>query len=1089
MKIGLKTAFRFLLYAALFEFGFFGGLPLEASETLAFNRDIRPLLGEYCLACHGPDPAARKAGLRLDTEQGLFSTSDSGIAVVQAGSLERSELWLRMTTRDPDDVMPPEKHGKVLSKEAKSLFRRWILEGAPWEDHWAFIPPTKPTVPALPESFQVHYRNPIDGFVLDKLRRLNLKPAAEADRFVLARRLALDLTGVPPSPEEVRQFVADAAPDYFERYVDRLMDSERWGEHRGRYWLDAARYADTHGLHFDNYREIWPYRDWVIKAFNRNMPFDQFSVEQLAGDLLPDPSLEQLVATGFQRCNMTTNEGGTIEEENLTFYANDRVTTTSWVWLGLTANCAACHDHKFDPISQKDFYSMAAFYRNTKQSGFDRNRREGDDSFLVPLTDEDRDRWESLPLELKRARQQIEDESKRLKDRFIGWLSEESSIEEVNACDPSVPLPGSTLQEAIGWWERGAEEAGVDISEAGKIVDSRFQLKAAMPISIVGWLKLPEEGDGAVSLLSRKEGDTERKRGWDFFVEDERLHLHLSHWEPKITLKASTEKLIKPGRWYHIGVVYDGAERSNQVRFFVDGAKVKNRGGNNRLEGSLENGGFLKLGGRPSGEALKGVRVGDVRLFERILREEEIRAVASGRSFATLFSDRATILADYDWALEKQRVLNETKASTEQEELPEKEANERKEERKKLEAQVAAKKVRYRNLFDSYRIRFDRGYRRAVAKLTNLETEEIRLRARNPVTHVQVEKMDSSPMAKILNRGQYDQPGEAVEAAVFQALHPFPEGAPRNRLGLAEWLMADNNPLTARVTVNRFWQELFGEGLVRTAEDFGAVGEAPSNQALLDWLAVEFRDSGWNVKRLFRLMVSSATYRQSAKTTQEKEMKDPGNRYLSRGPRFRMDAEMVRDYAMSVSGLLSSRVGGPSVKPLQPGGVWEAVAMPESNTRFYEAGEDEALFRRSMYTFWKRAAPPALMDILNAPSREVCSVRRERTNTPIQALATLNNPEFIACATWAASRALEAASGERDQALGHLGWQILCRPLKPEETKVLSDLADEATSYYEANLEEAERLVGTGASGVLENVAALTLIANQLLNLDETLTK
>jgi hypothetical protein len=770
---------------------------MAAEDRVLFNRDIRPILAENCFPCHGPDSAARKAGLRLDRREVAVK-----IGAIVPGKTDESELVSRVFSGDPAERMPPPASHKQLTAAQKDLLRRWIAAGAEYQPHWALIAPVRPQPP--PVTNPAWGRNPIDAFVLSALQQRGLQPAPEADRRTLARRLSLDLTGLPPAPAEVEAFVKDPSPAAYENLVDRLLASPRWGEHRGRYWLDAARYADTHGIHFDNYREMWSYRDWVIEAFNRDLPFDRFTIEQLAGDLLPDATPEQRVASGFNRCNITTNEGGAIAEEYLVLYARDRTETTARVWLGLTAGCAVCHDHKFDPLTQKEFYQMSAFFNNTTQGAMDGNVKDTPPVLFLPAP-ADRRRWPALAKELADAKRQVE----------------------------------------------------------------------------------------------------ERKK--------------------------------KPG--------------------------------------------------------------GDL----------------------------------------------------------------------------------------------DKSYQELTARVAALEKEEAAAKARGTAAHVMQERNEPA-RAFLLYRGEYDKRREPLTAETPALLPPMPADLPKDRLGFARWLLRPEQPLTARVAVNRFWQEVFGAGLVRTAEDFGVNGELPSHPELLDWLAVEFRESGWDVKKLFRLLVTSAAYRQAAVATPEKLEKDPQNRLLSRGPRFRMDAEMVRDYALAAGGLLVAKIGGPSVKPYQPDGVWEAVAMMESNTRNYQRDHGESLYRRSMYTFWKRAAPPASMDIFNAPSRETCTVRRERTNTPLQALVTLNDPQFVEAARHLAESALREGGATAESRLDFAARRLLARSFRPEEsTSVLATLG-KLLDHYRAHPEQAKDLLAVGEAKVdpapdAATLAAWTMLMNQLLNLDEVLNK
>ncbi|HEY1172098.1 MAG TPA: DUF1553 domain-containing protein [Verrucomicrobiae bacterium] len=1049
------------------------GVTAQAAEArkgaVEFNRDIRPLLSEYCTACHGPDPGSRKADMRLDTKAGIFKETKSEGPVVKAGNPKDSALWQRITTTDEDDVMPPVKSHKVMKAGEKELIKQWILEGAKWQDHWAFIAPEKPELPKVKNGKWA--KNPIDTFVMAKLEEKGLKPAEEADRRTLARRVTLDLTGLPPTSEEVEAFVADKSKDAYEKLVARLLASPAFGEHRARYWLDAARYADTHGLHFDNYREMWPYRDWVIKAFNQNMSFDKFTIEQLAGDLLENPTQDQQIATGFHRCNMTTNEGGTIVDENLANYANDRVSTTSWVWLGLTANCAACHDHKFDPVTQKDFYAMAAFFRNTQQGGLDGNVKDSNPSITVISDAKEYARWQELPKAIEAAKKNVEAKRKEAEPQFAKWvggLKAEDIQRELSAKDIAFQADlddGNTNEVTavvLGKEQKFQPKGSLELAPEGRPTRGIALKKGVtvefpqagdfdhkQPFSYGAWVFVPKDYNETAAIFSRMDEKNDY-RGWDLWIQQGQFATHIVSQWPENAIKLRTRnRAAKKNKWQHVFVSYDGSGKLEGVKIFVDGELQPLEPENSKgITESIRTKVPFKFAQRSEGAHLDGVGLQDVRLYARELNPAEVSALAN---FSTLKKLLDTPLDK--WKAEQKKPI-----------------------------------------FDYYLATRYEPFKQAQTDLAALEKEKEGIRLKYPVTHVQMEKKDTMPVANILFRGQYDQPREKVEAAPFAFLNQLPEGAPRNRMGLAQWMTAKENPLVARVTVNRFWQEIFGTGLVKTSEDFGVMGEVPVNQALLDWLAVEFRESGWDVKKFVTLIVTSAAYRQSAETTPVKLQRDPANRYLSRGPRFRMDAEMVRDYALATSGLLVEKVGGPSVKPYQPPGVWEAVAMPESNTRNYKRDSGEALYRRSMYTFWKRAAPPAMMDVFNAPSREVSCTRRERTNTPLQALATMNDPQFVEAARKLAETALKQHPADVNEAVALMAERVLARPLASKERSVVKETLRESLEYYTGKPDEAKKLVTFGESkpdATLDatKVAALTMVANQLMNLDEVLNK
>jgi len=1037
--------------------------PAGDETAVIYNRDIRPILAENCFACHGPDSGSREAGLRLDQREAAI---ESGVLV--AGDPEASELIRRINLpEDEDEAMPPPTGHKRLSDHEKELLTRWIAQGAVYQPHWSFITPARPELP--PVSNPTWARNPIDHFILAQLDEAGLTPAAEADRRTLARRAALDLTGLPPTIEQLETFVADDSPEAYERYVDRLLESKRYGEHRGRYWLDYARYGDTHGIHFDNYREMWSYRDWVIEAFNRNLPFDQFTIEQLAGDLLPEPDLDQLVATGFNRCNITTNEGGVIQEEYKVLYARDRTETTSLVWLGLTTGCAVCHDHKFDPISQQEFYSLSAFFNNTTQPVMDGNVPNTPPIIPVPLN-EDRARFSELKSLIAAAKGERDSIRSGERARFDGQAAEL----DADAIAAGVSDNGLRLQSLLGEGAGPASSWLIDGKPRLRITDQPLKwgtghvAPAALEIgtgSVVtygpltgeldreydqafsygAWIQLSDDNTGGAIIAKMDEAN--EHRGFDLWLEGNRIGAHIIHRWPENAVKVTTNTALPKNRWQHVFITYDGSGTADGLQIFVNGLQQSGRNVTARsLSGTIRNQVPLKIGSRSSGAIAAGTRVNDVRFYDRALAPEEVASIAG--------STRAAYLA--------------------------------------AQPQAARTAEQTEELFGWWLDHQSPAYRDVATKLASLEQEEREIQTRGTIAHVMNERAEPAE-AFILARGEYDLPGEKVAAAVPAVFPPMADGLPNNRLGLAKWLLQPEHPLTARVTVNRFWQEVFGTGLVASSGDFGITGDLPSHPELLDWLAVEFRESGWDVKRLLRLMVTSSTYRQFAQTTADKLAVDPANRLLSRGPRFRMDAEMIRDYMLAVSDTLSAKIGGPSVKPYQPDGVWEAVAMRGSNTRDYRQDSGESLYRRSLYTFWKRSAPPASMDIFNAPSREVCTITRDRTNTPLQALATLNDPQAIEAARQLAVIAIRASS-EPEVQIDAMAKRVLARSLDEQELAIVTESLQALTQHYTEHPEAAAELIAVGESQPpaelpATQLAAYTMLANQLMNLDEVLNK
>jgi len=786
-------------------------------DSLSFNNKIQPILSENCYHCHGTDSASRKGGLRLDKELEAKAVRPGHQPAIVAGHPEQSEMIRRILSDKPNEAMPPRDNHKPLKPQEIELLKAWIKAGAHYEPHWSLVKPLRPVPPEVAGTNWGN--NPIDHFVLDRLQKENLAPEAEADPRTLIRRVTLDLTGLPPTPDEVEAFVKDSSKEHYQKIVDDLLSRPTFGENEGRIWLDAARYSDTVGLHIDNYRSIWPYRDWVIKAFNENMPYDRFVTEQLAGDLLPGSTDNQKIATGFLRSQETTDEGGSIPDEVAATMAAEHVDTVSTVFLGASMKCCACHDHKFDPYTQKDFYRMSAFFRNNTTPFMDGRRMDTPPILFIPGNDADKERYKSLLVEF----------------------------------------------------------------------------------------------DGADKMS-----------------------------------KAANQAVIK----------------------------------------------------------------------------------ATGPGAKTTPDEIAKLKAERDALGKKREALKKEKKAI---------------------------------------------YERGLLSL------------------IEEEKKNSTPTAYVLKRGQYDMKGEQVAAGVPTVFPQIPKDQPQNRLGLANWITSVENPLSARVFVNRLWQQFFGNGIVKTSEDFGIMGDRPVNQPLLDWLAVEFRDNGWDVKKMIRLMVTSAAYKQSPVITAEKKEKDPENMLVSRGPRFRMEGEVIRDQALAVSGLLNPKIGGPSVKPYQPDGIWEAVSMPESDTKHYVQDSGDQIYRRSMYTFWKRQAPPPQLDTMGAPTRETCTVRRVRTNTPLQALLIMNDPQYVEAARKMAVDAIRSTN-DPSQRLDYFSERVLARPLKDPEKKDLLATEKKLMSKYQANPSAAADLIKIGQLPTAGDIppqeqATWTMIASIFLNLDESLCR
>ena len=1031
----------------------------QKNSGIQYNRDIRPILSENCFACHGTDSASRKAGLRLDHfETGTNKLEDGAVAIVP-GQPSQSELVRRIFATD-DDQMPPEKINKILKPEQKALLKKWIASGAKYEPHWAFIPPVKAPLPKVKNQKWV--ANPIDDFILARLDQEKLKPNPAADKRTLIRRVSLDLTGLPPTPEQLEAFVADQAPDAYEKVVDRLIASPAWGEHRARYWLDAARYGDTHGIHYDNYREMWTYREWVINAFNRNMPFDEFTIENLAGDLLPNATREQKIGSGFNRCNVTSNEGGSIDEEVLVAYTRDRTETTAQTWLGLTAGCAVCHDHKYDPLTQKDFYSLSAYFNNTTQKAMDGNIKETPPVMVIPKPEDDA-RWQKLGDEIPVAEKNLMARKDSARGDFTNWIAQpdftkihgqvptnklifhaplnEGASNEIHftfAGTNQVVAPGANTN-----WQDGAVAvqaytiSGKDAPEFAGFGD--FERTNAF--SYAAWVRA---GNDKVGAFFAHMADKDSKfRGWDFWLDSGKPTIHFIHEWPKNAIKVTTKKELPMNRWNFVCMTYNGSSKAKGVKIYVNGEMQEVDMLNDSLSGSTRTDVPFKLGQRDTASPVEHAGLQDVNIFARELMPAEITELMNVPRLLWLAGKPTD---------------QRTPAETEE-------------------------------LFPLWLAEVDGVYQQLAQTRAALKKEEMQIRARGTVAYVMNERTNA-PEAYVLFRGAYDQRRDKVAANTPAFLPPLPAAAPRDRLGFAQWLLRPENSLTARVTVNRYWQELFGTGIVKTAGDFGVAGEQPSHPELLDWLAVDFREHKWDVKRIFKLMVMSATYRQSAVETPEKWEKDPDNRLLARGPRFRMDAEMIRDYALAASGLLVEKIGGPSVRPYQPPGIWNEVGMPGGDTRNYIQDHGDNLYRRSVYTFWKRQAAPAAMEIFNAPSREVCMVRRDRTDTPLQALVTLNDPQFVEAARHLAQESLE----NKTDRLDFMAERLMARKLTAKEKQIITANADDLLAHYQADPKEAQELLAVGetkpdAKLDVPTLAAYTMVANELMNLDEVLNK
>ncbi|KAB7729114.1 DUF1553 domain-containing protein [Rudanella paleaurantiibacter] len=1126
-------------------------------EKVDYNLHVKPILSDRCFACHGPDQNKQKAGLRLDTPEGAYEAlAESGNTAIDPGNLAHSEVYHRIVSTDPDYMMPTPESNLALSVEEKATLIRWIEQGAEYKEHWSL---TAPTLPDVPKAGEAWARNEIDRFVAQTHSQQKLKPAPEADRLTLLRRVSLDLTGLPPTPAEVDQFMADKSPQAYEKAVDRLLKSPHYGERQAVDWLDLARYADTHGYQDDGLRTMWPYRDWVIRSFNQNQPYDTFITWQLAGDLLPNTGnratdRDRLIATAFNRNHQQSQEGGIVPEEYRQEYLADRAATFGKAMLGMSVECARCHDHKYDPISQKDYYALTAFFAQNNEYGQIPYNGEPSPHITLPTPEADakltaiRKRINTLD----RARKADEE---GVKQRFADWLAKAekapqtallpaqknlviyvpfdqskdvpveskkkdekkpdeakqkptkaSSLVRLASVRPEPPKPAEPKPEPpkirrlfaniandtlpletqgdLDYpipFVKGAVGRGVRL-----VGESLLQLKGAgrwekpendwarpawferhQPFTVSLWVNVNDpklEG----SLFNRDLGPFNGFRGYRLQrLPDGRLAFRMSYVWPDDAIDIETRQRLPLNHWMHLTISYDGSSRADGVQFFVNGNPTPTRVMTDNLTQSTvwgKNHSYWGAGtpnfsiGHSHDQNYKGYAVDEVRVYNRALTRLEAQSLTVQRDVV------------------REALLNPDRT----------------------EAQQA-------DLFAYYLTNFDRPYgQRQAARQAQLAEE----------TRILNEQIDVMTMSErrykvathLLKRGAYDAPGEQVTAEVPHFLPPLTNETP-NRLGLAQWLLRPDNPLFARVAVNRIWQQYFGQGLVKSSDDFGNQGNLPSHPALLDYLAVRFREGGpapddpsqtvgpWDVKALHKLIVLSATYRQSSSVPPSVRERDLDNTYLSRGPSYRLSAEQVRDNALAASGLLTRQIGGPSVHPYQPAGIWEALAT--RNAVNYVQNHGDSLYRRSMYTIWKRSSPPPMMLNFDAAERHTCTVKRQKTSTPLQALVTLNDPQFVEAARVLAQKEGEKRKGNLTNGaeIIHAFFKsIVGRPARPQELRLMQQLYTEELRDFRANPKRAAELLTVGEYPVTrqlppDQLAAWTVVGNTIMNFDEAIVK
>ena len=1004
---------------------------------LEFNRDIRPILSENCFQCHGQDARHREAKLRLDERESATRDRD-GYAAIVPGKPDESDVIHRILSKDSDEMMPPPDTHKRVTSEQAAVLTRWIAEGADYQGHWAFVPPRRASLPTV--RAKKWPRHALDRFVLARLEAEGLAPSPEAPPATWLRRASFDLTGLPPTPAEMDRFEIDAkmrGEAAYDQAVDRLLASAHYGERQALEWLDAARYADTHGFNNDSARSMWRWRDWAIDAFNTNKPYDVFITEQLAGDLLPRATLEQRVATGYNRNHVINSEGGIIDEEYRVEYVADRVRTVSTAWLGLTFECARCHDHKFDPVTQRDYYRLFAFFNNVPEHGED-----GRTANAVPMM--------SAPTREQQATLATQEHELATLDQQLASARREWTWRESHRTPIEALV--ATATTTVGAADK--EATALDVTKP-KIPAAKIDFSRKEGVTIALWLRPAADNPRDVALFSGinyegSKADAAFGKGRELRLIDGELELRLCDRFPvySVIVRSAGAKLLS-GEWHHVAMSYAGGRKAADVRFFVDGVEVPTVVRYDDLFGEPAKREFLVGTDNGKDAARFSGQMEEARSFPRAIGADTLRAFFHVRALPSALAAMASDPGD-----------------------------------------AAARDILREALLAS-----EEASRELALKRRQLAETNLALRRSLPGVMVMAET--ATPRgAFVLNRGQYDARGEPVDAGVPESLlGAWPKDAPRNRLGFARWLTQPKNPLTARVVVNRFWAQLFGTGLVKTLEDFGSQGEWPSHPELLDSLARDFVDGGWNVQALLKSIVLSATYRQSSHVSSALAARDPENRLLARGPRVRLPAELIRDQALAVSGLLTPRIGGPSVYPYQPEKLYEGLVVGAAypGTQWGRSAEPD-LYRRSLYTFWKRTVPHPVMTTFDAPDREFCTVRRSRTNTPLQALILWNEPGYLEAARRLAARMLRDGPGDDRARLAFAFQAATGRKPRPDEVAVLMRTLEKFRADFAAHPEEAAALLKVGASPLdpaipAPELAAATSVASMILTLDETITK
>ena len=1041
----------------------------ELPDKIDYNRLVKPVLSDKCFSCHGPDKAKQKAGLRLDIASFAYAAlpESPGKVAIDPGSLQGSELFHRIVSDDPEYKMPSLKSHLSLSAKEKAILIKWIEQGAQYKPHWAFVAPEKPVVPAA--SGKGWAINPIDNFIAQRLDQEKMKPSQQVDKALLLRRLSLDLTGLPPTTEELDIFLKDAAANAYEKQVDRLLQSPHYGEKMAVDWLDLARFADSHGYTVDAVRDASPYRDWVIGAFNKNLPYNTFLQWQLAGDLMPHPTKEMLIATAFNRMHPQNLEGGIIEDEFKAEYVVDRVNTTSIGMMGLTAGCARCHDHKFDPISQKNYYELFSFFNNVKEAGqisFDGTMP----SPTILLPNKEKENLLRFINDTIAIQQQIiTATAANTSPDFDKWLLSKNYAALQQQKIPQAGLQGryvfddGSLKNSVSGKPAGGMKRGLGAEKGEPPVFERKDNGKALALGGDEWLDVKPVGvfrkaDPFTVHLdifvpqNFKEGVIFHKciaerlynyRGYHLYFKNDRLEMNLSHAAPSNAISKVTKAVLPREKWIAVTVTYDGSSKAAGVKLYLDGNEAPMETTMDQLAKDIlingDNQPGLQIGGWDRGLGFKGGKVDDLTVYNRALTGFEIKVLAGQANWASVAGKLPQQLSPAETTILKDYYLSAVNPG------------------------ILAQEKKLQQL------------RNRLADATE-----------NIPELMVMQEMPQPRKTHILLRGNYDAPGEEVSPNTPAAILPFAPNLPRNRYGLALWMTDAKHPLTARVAVNRYWQNFFGTGLVKTSEDFGNQGELPSHPELLDWLAVNFMESGWDVKKINKLIVLSATYQQSSVATAEQKAKDPANRLLSHGPAVRLNAEMIRDNALVASGLLNPIIGGKSVKPYQPPGLWEI------NNTSYQADSGTAVYRRSLYVIVKRSVPNPTLSTFDGSSRSYCIMRRQQTNTPLQALVLLNDPTFVeACKVLG-----EQLSKEPTVAEGIKNIYRKLTGVAPDEKELslLQKLQSTELEKFKKDIRKAKGWLAAGQYLVDKNtdaatVAANAVVASVILNSDATITK